>query len=353
MTEINLIFLTDYWSEGYQLGINIILNKELSNARHSQLLEKIKYVFKNFHYGMDVAKISNILKIVLLNENINEEEIFDIRISTVNERRDLKTGPIMHVKRGILPYDIKEYGYTNDREVCIFRSINDNLTYYYHSDVNKSFTYTNNNNGIQFNYNNLPNTTRKRNGELNRFFKSNLDMLKKLENLNSEDIGKELYINHNIIITAYRLFYNEEPSFEDPDLITKMQCMTALLHMYVLPLIPPTTKTNYNEDGIITPESDYIKDKLLELYLITCKDKYNYISIFQFEKKVKENIQFLGKTINNYMNRLNAMDRIEFLNKFAVVSLKMHNTKDMKESQIIDSEIKELRLLLNKKDTKN
>lgn len=346
MEEINLIFYTDSHHDGYQLGIDLILNKSLSPDEYNNLCAKISFIFKSINYGMDILKINETLKTILSFSGIDETNVARAEITIVNKKYEEASNTIIGVKQDSLANRFYMYALERDRETLsnVFES--GKITYYSYQNSKNEFTYSNNQASIKCD--SLSEDSRKRNAFINKFFKNNLAAIKELEKVSVPDIYSDLNVNDSILITAYKLFYNEMPDFNDPNIILKMQCMVAILHINVWRLFPSNSKHNYQNPGISTPESEYVRDQLFKLNLLLGND-LSEIEDFNFKEFFSKKIKLVGETIRTYMSSLPSQERIMFLNKFAVDYISDYYGTNNK----INNQSKELMLFLTKNNDKN
>lgn len=348
MSEINVIFYTDDKKKGYQLGLNVVLSKQLTEKENDSLHTKLSFIFKTFNYGLDIAKINEIVKFTLINEGISEQEISLLEICIVNKQEWLSNKKIKHMDYGSLKHDIKEYGLDNNQEICIAKFITSKLSYYKHKNAYQKFVY-NDTNGIKMEHDNLSNYKNRRKNTLNKYLKNNIDNINKLENTGVYELKKELNINDSILISAYKLFYDEEPDFNDADLYCKIQCMSAILDTSVIRLFPSVSEHNYHIPDITFPESMYIKDQILKLSFIIDND-FSQIEPFNFKAMFGDKIRLYGEVIRSYLLSIPEEEKMEFLKLFAVNYVHSIANYCYIPDHQIDPKSNELMLLLRKKE---
>ena len=83
MTKLDFVFQTDKLHDGYKIGINLELKNDLSSDKYNELYSKISFVFKSFNYGMNIAKIIETIKTILLDA---KEETYSIVIGVLNSK---------------------------------------------------------------------------------------------------------------------------------------------------------------------------------------------------------------------------------------------------------------------------
>lgn len=346
MDKINMLFHTKDYIEGYLLGIDINFYQSLAQDQYELLCSKINFVFKNFRYGMDIEKMLETLKTILTHVGMKEEDVKSIDICLVNKRGEEQKEDISFVYNGSLYNDIVDYGLSRDREIIRLVLDNWKLKHYSYTNEASQFIYENNN--IKFILNMLSDNPNKRNSYLNTFFKKHKEILRKIEKVDIPSEYSSLNINDSILLTAYQLFYDEMPDFNDPNLMTKFQCMTALLHVNVWRMFPYVSKFNYHDKKLSKPESEYVRDQLFKLNLLLDGD-FSIVEKFNFNKHIAKKIEVMGNSIRDYLSLLPEGEKFEFLNQFTVDYLNTYYSgkKNTNENS------QELMLILTKKDAKN
>ncbi len=344
MDEINMTFYTEYYREGYQLGIDIELIKNLPNDKYNSLCNKIAFIFKHFKYGMNIIKIIENIKAILSSEGIQEFEITRLEICIVNNKFDNQNFKIVDVKKeSLLNF---EYMFDKDREKIIVSIEDGKLTQYIYSNMTNKFEYIDNN--LVFVCNSIVEESQKRNTFLNRLYKNNMTIMKDIDNIKTPEFYSEININDSILVSAYKLFYNEFPDFKDPNIMIKIQSMVAILHLKVMTMFPHISKHNYLDSKITTPESEYVRDQMFKINLLLGND-FSKIEEFNFKTYVAEKIKFIGETIRGYILNLSEEEKASFFNQFAIDCIYSY----YESGKRINENSQELMLLLTKNDPKN
>ena len=165
-------------------------------------------------------------------------------------------------------------------------------------------------------------------------------------------MNKNLDINDSILISAYKLFYDEEPDFNDVYFYQKIQCMSAILDTGVIRLFPSESEHNYRNPNMTHPESIYIKEQMLRLSFVLGND-FSKIEPFNFKAIYADKIKSFGEIIRNYLSNIPEDERIEFLNRFTANYVHTHANYCYKPADQIDQKSNELMLLLRKSETSN
>lgn len=351
MKEVNMSFYTDVYADGYQLGFNIKMYKSLTSNEYNMLCTNISCIFKMISYDMDIVKITEIFKTILENNNIKDEDILDLQISIINRKDETQSKKIKYVERGRLPHQIKGLGLANNREVIIVRYNKNELINYTHENISERFVYSNNS-GFNIDCQALPESSKKRNTFVNKFFKTNLENLKKLENIQVDQHYSNINYNDNILITVYKYFYGERPNFDEPYIYEKIQSMVAIVDTSVMEMLPSISNHNYYNPDIEFPESQYIKEQIFRINLVLGNDT-SRVLMYNLKPKLINKIVLLGESIRNYIKPMTEEEKVEFLKIFSVNYLHTHSFYHQKSIEEIDERSQELMRLLTKNDTKN